>query len=240
MSTFQMIHPTPRRATTLQLPQTCFNIGVTGGIGSGKSTVCRLFGTDRFGTINLDTISHEITATNGQAIEPLRQTFGQNIIGVDGALDRSQMRQLVFNNPQAKQELESILHPIIQKVALDQATALSQTQPTAVLYDIPLLAESHTWQSMLDWIIVVDCSRQTQIARVLKRNPHLSIETIEQIIDQQASPADRLAIADAIIDNNTTWNTHTDQSNQEPIIDLHLKEQVNILKGYITRWLPKQ
>lgn len=180
-----------------RLPPYC--VGLTGGIGSGKSTVAAHFVRLGADLIDTDAIARELTATGGAALPQLCAAFGQNILTADGALDRAAMRQRVFSNPAARQRLEAILHPRIRELALARSQA---SQAPYVLFDVPLLAESPVWQAHCARILVVDCPTELQISRVMPRNG-LSREEVERILASQASRTERLAIADDVIDNSS-------------------------------------
>ena len=175
-------------------------IGLTGGIGSGKSTVTALFADVGAYIIDADKISRKITAMDGPAIEPIRNHFGAAFIQADGSLNRDHMRHLVFNDALARNSLESIIHPLIQEEMQHQLQKAALINTRLVVYDIPLLAESSHWRQELDRVLVVDCSHETQINRVMSRNG-LTAEAIEKIIASQASRAERLEMADLIIFN---------------------------------------
>ena len=173
-------------------------IGLTGGIGSGKSTVAGLLAQCGAVIVDTDAISRALTAIGGAALPALADAFGPAVIAADGSLDREFMRGRVFADPSAKRLLESILHPMIGQEARRQEAAAG-SQP--VVFDVPLLAESSHWRQRVARILVVDCSEQTQIARVMQRNGWPR-ETVEGIIAQQADRSRRRRIADAVIHND--------------------------------------
>lgn len=175
-------------------------IGLTGGIGSGKSTVATLFADLGACVIDADKISRSVTAIDGPAIEPIKNHFGAEFIQADGSLNRARMRQSVFNDAFARDALERIIHPLIQQEMQHQLRNAALIDTQLVVYDIPLLAESSHWRQELDSVLVVDCSHETQIDRVMTRNAFTS-EAIEKIIASQASRAARLKVADLIIFN---------------------------------------
>lgn len=232
MNAPHIIHAHARSTRSADLPNEVFHIGVTGGMGSGKSTFARLLHELGAPVIDLDAIAHEVCAAGGAAIAALLDAFGHEILSDDGALNRAEMRSRVFNNPHAKQTLEQILHPIIRQVAIQHAHDAALAEPLFIVYDIPLLAESPVWQNMLDWIVVVDCTRETQIRRIQNRNPQLGLDTIESILNQQASREQRHAIADAIIENNTDVAIGKDISSNH----LHLHTQAHIIVRFIEKW----
>ena len=175
-------------------------IGLTGGIGSGKSTVARVLVDCGAALIDADAISRQLTAPGGAAISALASQFGPQIITAEGAMDRDRMRQLAFNDPALKKQLEAIIHPLISQESLRQSSAAVDAGCACIVFDIPLLVESGRWRQQLDRVLVVDCAEDTQIARVMARNG-LTREGVEKIIAAQASRAQRLAAADICICN---------------------------------------
>ena len=175
-------------------------IGLTGGIGSGKTAVSDQLGKLGAGIIDTDVIAHQITATNGPAIEPIREYFGPDYIGANGALDRAKMRTLVFANPEAKKALEAITHPLIRQESIKQAFQKAKGGAPYLVFVVPLLLESGTWIDLIDRLVVVDCTVETQISRVMQRN-NLPRAEVEKILQSQASREDRLAHADFVIEN---------------------------------------
>ena len=175
-------------------------IGLTGGIGSGKSTVAQMLVARGAYLIDADAIARSLTLPGGAAIDAIAQTFGSAYITPEGALDRDRMRQHVFANPNAKQQLEAIIHPLVSLEAQRQAQVGVALGTKALIYDIPLLVESGRWRAQLDAVWVVDCPVETQIQRVMARN-QLPRETVQSIIAAQATRAQRLAAADAVIVN---------------------------------------
>jgi len=206
-----------------QLPRNVVNIGLTGGIGSGKSTVAKLLRERGAGLIDLDEISHALTRADGRAMPQIIASFGALAAMPTGELNRAQMREWVFQNTQAKKTLEDIMHPMIAQDAIELAHQYSKSgSHRYLIYDIPLLAESEFWTDRLDWIVVVDCSRQTQVERVKTRSPHLSIVTIESIIDAQAQPEARRNIANVLINNNKNETNHLNLIVQVDILTHHV------------------
>jgi dephospho-CoA kinase len=173
-------------------------IGLTGGIGSGKSTVAALWVARGAKLIDTDGIAHEITAPGGVALAALAREFGSEVIGADGALDRVRMRAIAFADPGARRRLEGHLHPIIGALALQRA---QQADEAVVLFDVPLLSESSAWRDRCDRILVVDCSETTQVERVKLRSGWTASQ-VQQVIAQQASRSQRRAVADAVIYND--------------------------------------
>ena len=174
-----------------------YRVGLTGGIGSGKSTVAALFAELGVPVIDTDTISHQLTQPAGAAIPSIRNVFGEEYIDATGALDRAKMRQHVFSDQTAKQKLENILHPLIFAQAKSQAE--SGTAPY-VLFVIPLLFETADFQKWLHRTVTVDCSEATQVARVASRIG-MSERLVRAIMAQQLSRSQRLLLTDDIIKN---------------------------------------
>lgn len=176
-----------------------FAIGLTGGIGSGKTAVAGMFARHGAAIIDSDAIAHTLTAAGGAAIDDIARSFGAQYIGADGALDRQRMRERVFRDQSAKAELEAILHPRIGELAMAQAEEARGRVPY-VIFVVPLLIESGGWRSRVDRILVVDCAPATQEARVCARS-HLDPVLVRTIIAQQARRADRLDAADDVLVN---------------------------------------
>lgn len=175
----------------------CVRLGLTGGIGSGKSTVAALLVESGAVLIDADAISRASTAAGGSAIEAVRAAFGDEFITADQAMDRDRMRARIFADPTARAQLERIIHPIVRAEIDQQLAALPRG--VAVL-DLPLLAESSAWRERCDLIWVVDCAPETQIRRVMQRNGWPRSQ-VEAVLAAQASREQRLAIADCVIDN---------------------------------------
>ncbi len=173
-----------------------WRIGLTGGIGSGKSTVGGMLRALGATVVDTDGIAHAITAPGGAAMPALREAFGDKVATSEGALDRGQMRALVFADPDAKRRLEGILHPLIGRIAQQQADDASGV----VVFDVPLLTESSHWRARCERILVVDCDESVQIKRVMSRSGWTE-EQVRHVIAQQASRERRRAIADAVIHN---------------------------------------
>ncbi|MGO4153699.1 dephospho-CoA kinase [Cupriavidus sp. YAF13] len=176
-------------------------IGLTGGIGSGKTRVADLFAARGAALIDTDLLAHEITAPGGLAIPALLEAFGPACLRADGAMDRNAMRELVFSDPAAKARLEGITHPLIRQLTEARAAAIraSGLHPY-LIYVVPLLVESGSWRARVDRVLVVDCSEATQIARVMARNG-FSQGQVEAIMARQARRSERLAAADDVVDN---------------------------------------
>lgn len=177
-----------------------FAVGLTGGIGSGKSAVAEIFGLLGAAIVDSDAIAHALTAPGGDAIAAIAQQFGAQYIGPDGALDRQRMRDRIFRDPPAKALLESILHPRIRELSIAQAAAAARDRVPYVVLVVPLLIESGGWRSRVDRILVIDCSPATQEARVRARSK-LDAALVQAIIAQQARRADRLDAADDVLVN---------------------------------------
>jgi dephospho-CoA kinase len=172
-------------------------VGLTGGIGSGKSAVASIFEQLGINVVDTDVIAHELTGPGGIAMPDLIAQFGPGIATPGGALDRAAMRGRVFADPAERKALESILHPMIRKLG-DERVAAAQS-PYVILM-VPLLVESGSYRERVNRIAVVDCPRETQITRVMARNG-LRRDEVERILAAQASREERLAAADDVIDN---------------------------------------
>ena len=175
-------------------------IGLTGGIGSGKSTVSGLLVAQGATLVDTDAIARALTAPGGAAMPAISEAFGAQMMGGDGALNRDRMRALAFADPSAKQRLEAILHPLIGEHARQAADAAASSGARAVVFDVPLLAESAHWRARVDRVLVVDCTPGTQIQRVMTRSGWPQ-ETVQRVIAQQAPRERRRALADAVIFN---------------------------------------
>lgn len=176
-------------------------IGLTGGIGSGKSVVAQRLAELGATVIDSDQIAHNITAPHGAAIAPIQARFGPDLLAADGSLDRPKMRHFAFNDPNALQLLEAITHPLIHNETQRQASQAHENGALYLVFMVPLLVESGYWPQVIDHLVVVDCPEELQIARVMQRN-HLDRSQIEQIMSKQASREDRLAAADTILLND--------------------------------------
>ncbi|NIF84207.1 dephospho-CoA kinase [Comamonas sp. Tr-654] len=192
-----------------------FRLGLTGGIGSGKSTVAARLQARGATLIDADHISRSLTAVGGVALPLITQAFGADLIDAQGALNRARMRELVFADPSARQRLEAILHPLIAEQTRQQHEAAVVAGSKLIVHDIPLLVESGHWRTRLDGVLVVDCREITQTERVMARSA-LSREAVQAIIDAQATRAQRLAAADWVVYNDDgvtieTLHAYTDQ-----------------------------
>ena len=177
------------------------HIGLTGGIGSGKSTVAGLLAERGAAVIDADAISRSLTAPGGRALEAIARNFGADMITPEGAMDRVAMRTRVFSDPQAKKQLEGIIHPLVGQVTQEQTQQALDSGKTCLVFDVPLLVESgDRWRQKVQHVLVVDCEVATQIDRVRQRSG-LSEAEVQRIIEQQASRIQRLACADSVIYN---------------------------------------
>jgi dephospho-CoA kinase len=174
------------------------SIGLTGGIGCGKTTVANMFAALGASVVDTDLIAHSMTVPGGPAMPAIRAAFGDLYITPEGALDRGAMRALVFSDPAAKQRLEAILHPLIRATAEAEAAAATGAY---VIYVVPLLIESGTWRGRVARVLAIDCPESMQIARVMARNG-LQEEQVRAIMAAQVSRQDRLAAADDVITND--------------------------------------
>lgn len=176
-------------------------LGLTGGIGSGKSTVGHMLVSLGAALIDADKIARTVTGPHGAAMQAIQATFGSEYVDATGALDRARMRQLAFSRADARAQLEAIVHPLVGLDADLQARQAADRGCRLVVFDIPLLAESGRWARRLDTVLVVDCSSQTQIERVVQRSG-LARETVKSIIASQATRPVRRAAADIVIAND--------------------------------------
>lgn len=178
------------------------HIGLTGGIGSGKSTVAGLWVQRGAVLVDTDAIARSLTAPLGAALPEIARTFGADMLGPDGALQRERMRALAFAEPSAKRRLEAILHPLIGDQARLQSQQAAATGARVVVFDVPLLAESGHWRRRVERVLVVDCTHETQVRRVMARSGW-SEDAVLRVIAQQAMRPQRRSIADAVIFNDT-------------------------------------
>lgn len=173
-------------------------IGLTGGIGSGKSTVASALAAHGASVVDTDAIARSLTQAGGAAIEPIAAEFGAAFIDGSGALDRARMRALAFADAAARKRLEAILHPLIREETARQA---ARATGPVVVFDVPLLVESGRWREQVDKVLVVDCAESTQVARVTARSGWTA-QAVLAVIAQQASRIERRACADAIVHND--------------------------------------
>jgi dephospho-CoA kinase len=177
-------------------------LGLTGGIGSGKSTVAGMFIDLGATVIDADAISKNLTASHGAAIVAIKLQFGEAMVSADGSLDRNRMRDLIFTDASAKKQLENIIHPLIKLEMQRQDLSAVASGAQLIVYDIPLLVESPNWRPILDKVLVIDCLEQTQINRVMVRNT-LQQEDVKKILANQASRKIRNCAADILIFNDS-------------------------------------
>ena len=180
-------------------------IGLTGGIGSGKSTVAGLLVARGATLVDADAIARQVTAPGGAAVKELAEQFGNHVITAEGAMDRDRMRQLAFSDPAIRQRLEAIIHPLVSQETQRQAGQAVKAGSVCIVFDVPLLVESGRWRQQVDRVLVVDCSEATQIARVLARETGRNgwtREAVEKVMAGQASREQRLAAADICIYND--------------------------------------
>jgi len=175
-----------------------FVVGLTGGIGSGKSAAAEHFGRLGAAVVDTDAIAHELTRPGGAAIAELRRQFGEDAVGPDGAMDRAKMRSLAFRDPEAKARLERLLHPLIRE---ESGRRIAAARAPYVVLVVPLLVESPGYRERVSRVAVVDCPPELQIERVQRRSG-LSREEVQRILDAQAPREARLAAADDVIDNS--------------------------------------
>ena len=176
-------------------------LGLTGGIGSGKSTVAKMLVEHDATLIDADDISRATTASGGSAITSIAAQFGLGAINADGSMNRDAMRQRVFAVPNARQQLEAIIHPLVSSESARQTEAARKAGCALLVLDIPLLVESSRLRNQLDRVLVVDCEVATQISRVMQRSGWTQA-MVENVIASQATRTQRLAAADLVIYNN--------------------------------------
>ncbi|RIX48836.1 MAG: dephospho-CoA kinase [Rhodocyclales bacterium GT-UBC] len=174
-----------------------FVVGLTGGIGSGKTTVADLFVAQGATLVDTDAIAHELTRPDGAAMPALLAAFGPSVADVHGALDRGSMRRRVFADPAARAQLEAILHPLIRQLSLERVRGAGSPY---VILAVPLLVESGSYRERCDRVVVVDCPESIQIARVMARSG-LAEPEVRAIMAAQASRQVRLAAADDVVLN---------------------------------------
>ncbi|MEY2808945.1 MAG: hypothetical protein RLZ66_456 [Pseudomonadota bacterium] len=176
------------------------HLGLTGGIGSGKSTVASLLQALGAAVIDADAIARSVTAPQGAAMPEIARQFGDAFVQADGALDRARMRALVFADPTAKQRLEGIVHPCVGEETRRQTQVALQQGHALLVFDVPLLVESKRWRQQVQRVLVIDCEPATQIQRVVARSG-LAADEVARIIAAQSPRAVRLAAADWVIYN---------------------------------------
>lgn len=175
-------------------------VGLTGGIGSGKSTVARMLTSLGAIVVDADEVSRGLTAPGGEAMPAITAMFGPAFVTPEGALDRARMRQLAYADPTAKRQLESIIHPLVGRATRREAQAAVESGKPCVVFDIPLLLEGGHWRSTLDRIMVIDCPEQSQIDRVMARSGWTRSE-VEKVIALQTTRRRRVAAADIVLYN---------------------------------------
>ncbi|ADG16759.1 dephospho-CoA kinase [Paraburkholderia atlantica] len=199
-----------------------FVVGLTGGIGSGKSTVANLFAARGVPLVDTDVIAHRITAPHGLAMPHIAAEFGTEFVAADGSLDRARMRTLVFSDDTARKRLEGITHPLIRA---ETEREEREAQGPYVIVVVPLLVESGTWKNRVNRVLTVDCSVDTQVARVMSRNG-FSREQVLAIIARQATREARLAAADDVIVNDNAPRLEL-----EAQVDAHHQAYLSLAKG---------
>jgi len=177
-----------------------WRIGLTGGIGSGKSTAAQVLAQLGAAVIDADAVARSVTAPGGPAMAPLRAAFGDAVIDAQGGLNRQRMRELAFSDAKAKAQLEAIVHPLVKAAIDGQAQSALDAGARVLVFDIPLLVESGRWRERVDGVLVIDCSEDTQIARVQARNGWPRAQILA-VIQAQATRAQRQAAADWLILN---------------------------------------
>ena len=187
-------------------------IGLTGGIGSGKTRVADLFEEWGATIIDTDVIAHQLTAPSGAAILPIREAFGASVITPEGALDRAAMRDIVFRDPASRSRLEAIIHPLI---ALEAQALAARATGCYLVFVVPLLVESKRWLGQVDRVCVVDCDPDTQVARVQARSG-LTPDAVRRIMSAQVSREARLAVAhDVVLNDGSTTPAQLQQRTRQ-------------------------
>lgn len=177
-----------------------FSVGLTGGVGSGKSTIATMLSEHGAAIVDADMIAHQLTSTGGAAIEAVRESFGTEAITADGSMDRPRMRARVFLDPAARTQLESLLHPMIRDAMRECAAELIESGSQYIVFVIPLLIETGSWRDNVDRVLLIDCSEATQIARVCARNG-IGEKMARKIVASQATRQRRLAAASDVLVN---------------------------------------
>ena len=175
-------------------------IGLTGGIGSGKSTFGALLQKRGAALVDSDQIARQVTGPGGAAIAAIAQRFGPEFVDDTGALDRGRMRELAYSAPEARTALEAIVHPLVSLHSSQQAQAAEDAGTRVIVFDVPLLVESGRWVQRLDTVIVIDCPPAVQIQRVMSRSG-LNQSTVEAILAAQSPRNIRRASADIVVHN---------------------------------------
>ena len=190
-----------RPAAAERAADPAFRLGLTGGIGSGKSTVGQMLAVLGATLLDADQMARTVTGPNGVAMAAIAQAFGPELVDATGALDRDRMRALVFARPAARQQLEAIVHPLVAQLTKAQAQSAIEDGQRLLVFDIPLLVETGQRLPEMHAVLVVDCREQTQIDRVMARHA-LPRATIEAILAAQATRQARRAVADAVLYND--------------------------------------
>jgi dephospho-CoA kinase len=176
--------------------------GLTGGTGSGKSAAARVFTEEGIPVLNADRIGHELIQPGGNAVQPVREAFGDGIM-TRGAIDRGKLGEIVFSDPQARQRLNALMHPLIQEAITERCAQLARKGQELVVIDAALIAENLQKPPSLDGIIVVHCSHQKRVQRLVER-AGLSEEQARRRMEAQTPPEQKLAIADWVVENEGT------------------------------------
>lgn len=185
-------------------------VGLTGGIGSGKSAAASAFTALGAAMVDTDAIAHELTGPEGEAMAAIAAAFGTDVIRPDGGLDRAAMRQRVFADPAERARLEAILHPLIRRLSDERVHAALDAGAPYVILAVPLLVESASYRERVHRVAVVDCSEDTQVQRVMARSG-MSESQVRAIMAAQADRAQRLAVADDVIDNSGDLDALTEK-----------------------------
>jgi dephospho-CoA kinase len=183
------------------MPRPPLRIGLTGGIGSGKSTVAGMLADLGAGLVDTDAIARSLAQPGGAAMPAIEAAFGASVVAPDGGLDRARVREIVFNDSDARRRLEAILHPLIGAECERQAADAVTSRVPVIVFDVPLLVESGRWRGLVDRVLVVDAAEATQRRRVIERSGWTP-EAVGAVIAQQATRAMRRAAADAVIFND--------------------------------------
>lgn len=177
-----------------------FSVGLTGGVGSGKSTIASMLSGFGAALVDADAIAHQLTNAGGAAIEALRDSFGAEAIAIDGSLDRAYMRSRIFSDAALRTKLEALLHPMIRTAMREASARLISDGVAYVVQVVPLLVEGKRWRDYADRILLIDCSEATQLARLGAR-VGIDQVTAKRVIEAQATRAERLAVADDVLVN---------------------------------------
>jgi dephospho-CoA kinase len=177
-----------------------YRLGLTGGIGSGKSTVANLLAEAGAGLVDADAIARALTSAGGAAMALIAVEFGGQLLTSAGALARDKMRSLIFADAGARQRLEAIVHPLVAFETQRQAAIFASQGHACIVFDVPLLVESSSWRQRVDHVLVVDCTAEVQIKRVMARN-QMTQQEVENIMASQTRRTDRLCAADSVIFN---------------------------------------